>query len=192
MNQAVSLCWLAAVLGAKCNPKKLLFPQQVLPATRCITVTFNLLLNHTIFPAGQGGEEIDPQIIFMYNFLSSGVHSIYLSPRGHIVSLPGCATNLEIELEGRKLETRAFSFQFPCQWDNLDVGVLQCRTPTHSIPFTWRPCHPQPTVNPLKPYSIISLLLSLPFKELYILKTVNFQAKVCHLLLAAGSPGKCR
>lgn len=81
MNQAASVCWLAAVWGPECNPMQHLGPQQVLAAMRCIIVTFNFPPNHIISEAGQGwgGEEIDPQIISIYNFLSRGMRSFCLS-----------------------------------------------------------------------------------------------------------------
>ena len=85
MIQTASVCWLAAVWGPESNPKQHLGPQQVLAAMRCIIVTFNFPLHHIIFAAGhagRGGEEIDPQIISIYNFLSGGVRSLCLSSIG--------------------------------------------------------------------------------------------------------------
>jgi len=48
----------------------------VVAAMRRNLETFNFPLHCIIFTAGQGGEEIDPQIVFIYNFLSGGIHSL--------------------------------------------------------------------------------------------------------------------
>lgn len=161
---------------------------------KCIIVTFNF--PHIIFAADREGWCRFPDY-FIYNFLSIYIsYPLLYCPPPPRQALPFTAslTNLEIELEGRKLEMRAFSFKFIFPMRQFWRRVLyRCNM---ELPPTWYPspcdlvtCTPLP---PFKPMPTSPCLVSHPFKELYILQTVNFQAKVCHLLMAAGSPGKCR
>lgn len=168
---------------------------------KCIIVTFNFPLHHIIFAAdregwGRGG--VDSQIIssiISYLSIFLILSSIAPHPAGRqALPFAPSLTNLEIELEGRKLEMRAFSFQFIFPMRQFWRRVLYRYN--MELPPTWYPspcdlvtCTPLP---PFKPLPTSPCLVSHLFKELYILQTVNFQAKVCHLLLAAGSPGKCR
>lgn len=201
MNTAASVCWLAAVWGPECDPKKHLGPQQVLAAMRCIIVTFNFPLHHIIFAAGHGGggeEEIDPLIISIYNFLSGGAPSFCLSSiaphRPCLFTLWVCRQS-ENWIWGEEIRNEGIFISIYLSNESVFMlGWTRIQKWSHS--YTWYPSpHDLVTYTPLasfQPPPSSPCLLSHLFKELYILKTVNFQAKVCHLLLAAGSPGKCR
>lgn len=115
----------------------------------------------------------DAQIIFFCNF-----HICLYSPRP--------SPSLPWKFDLRERHFKPFTINKIIEWwrvlhyKQLHFGVLRCDLITYTALLA------------IRLYKLLPFLVPNQFKVLCILQTVNFQGKVCHLLLAAGHPGKCR